>query len=248
MLTALQGRASERKARLFTCACCHRIRDILSFPEFIRTVEVAERFADGRATLEECRRAYDVVERYYCSATPENDYRNCADLAVALVAADNFGNGSQLESAGHAASCARDSLRYRVWMLTRHSGGPPEPSLEFLHRDTEEILTQLAARYRFESEEEDRLKTEEEAKQIELLRDIFVNPSRPIEFPSIWLTTLTVAFARQMYESCEFSTMLILADALEDAGCDNIDILSHCRDQRPHVRGCWVLDELLGME
>jgi hypothetical protein len=41
--------------------------------------------------------------------------------------------------------------------------------------------------------------------------------------------------------------MPILADALQDAGCDNTDILNHCRDANaPHVRGCWVVDLLLG--
>ncbi|AMV28155.1 hypothetical protein VT84_27360 [Gemmata sp. SH-PL17] len=38
--------------------------------------------------------------------------------------------------------------------------------------------------------------------------------------------------------------MPILADALQDAGCDNDDILSHCRGEGPHVRGCWVVDLL----
>ena len=50
-----------------------------------------------------------------------------------------------------------------------------------------------------------------------------------------------------MYESREFSAMPILADVLEDAGCDNDDVLAHCRDpQAVHVRGCWVVDLVLG--
>ena len=40
--------------------------------------------------------------------------------------------------------------------------------------------------------------------------------------------------------------LLILADALEDAGCDNADLLDHCRRPGEHVRGCWVVDALLG--
>jgi hypothetical protein len=41
--------------------------------------------------------------------------------------------------------------------------------------------------------------------------------------------------------------MPILADALQDAGCDNDDILDHCRDSNgAHTRGCWVVDILLG--
>jgi hypothetical protein len=51
-----------------------------------------------------------------------------------------------------------------------------------------------------------------------------------------------------MYESRNFSAMPILADALQDAGCDNDDILSHCRIDGPHVRGCWVVDLVLGKE
>ena len=55
-------------------------------------------------------------------------------------------------------------------------------------------------------------------------------------------------FAQQMYESRDFSAMPILADALQDAGCDNADILDHCRGPGPHVRGCWVVDLVLGKE
>ncbi|MDY3556938.1 hypothetical protein R5W24_006114 [Gemmata sp. JC717] len=55
------------------------------------------------------------------------------------------------------------------------------------------------------------------------------------------------ALARQMYESHDFSAMPILADALQDAGCNAEAILNHCRDVgTPHVRGCWVVDLVLG--
>jgi hypothetical protein len=60
-----------------------------------------------------------------------------------------------------------------------------------------------------------------------------------------WLTTTVLALARLMYESRDFSSMPILADALQDAGCDSDDILTHCRGPGPHVRGCWVVDLIL---
>jgi hypothetical protein len=63
-----------------------------------------------------------------------------------------------------------------------------------------------------------------------------------------WRTDTVVSLAHQMTESCDFSAMPILADALQDAGCDNADILSHCRGPGPHVRGCWVVDLVLGKE
>ncbi|MCE9565142.1 MAG: hypothetical protein K8U57_24180 [Planctomycetes bacterium] len=82
-----------------------------------------------------------------------------------------------------------------------------------------------------------------------LLRDIFGNPFRPVAFAAEWRTSTVVALAQEMYGSRDFSPMPILADALQDAGCDNDDILTHCRDANGvHVRGCWVVDTILGKE
>ncbi len=81
------------------------------------------------------------------------------------------------------------------------------------------------------------------------VRDIFGNPFRPVVFAPAWRTDTAIALARTMYEAREFSVMPILADALQDAGCDNDDMLGHCRDTTaPHVRGCWVVDLVLGKE
>jgi hypothetical protein len=49
-----------------------------------------------------------------------------------------------------------------------------------------------------------------------------------------------------MYEGRDFGPMPILADALQDAGCEDVSILGHCRGPGPHVRGCWVVDMVLG--
>ena len=68
-------------------------------------------------------------------------------------------------------------------------------------------------------------------------------------FAPSWRTDTAVALARQMYESRDFGAMPVLADALQDAGCDNPDILAHCRDPHAtHVRGCWVVDLVMGKE
>jgi hypothetical protein len=86
------------------------------------------------------------------------------------------------------------------------------------------------------------------AAQADLLRRIVGNPFRPVTFSPEWRTGTAIALARQMYESREFGAMPILADALQDAGCENDDMLSHCRGDGPHVRGCWVVDLVLGKE
>jgi len=88
----------------------------------------------------------------------------------------------------------------------------------------------------------------EEQRQGQYLHCIFGNPFHPVVLDPSWLTTTVLALARQMYESRDFSTMPILADALQDAGCDNAEILEHCRGPGPHVRGCWLVDLLLGKE
>ena len=79
-----------------------------------------------------------------------------------------------------------------------------------------------------------------------LLQDIIGNPFRPITLNSSWLTNTVVALATGIYEEKAFDRMPILADALQDAGCDNEDILKHCRQPSEHVRGCFVVDLLLG--
>jgi hypothetical protein len=82
-----------------------------------------------------------------------------------------------------------------------------------------------------------------------LLRECLGNPFRPVTFSPAWRTEAVVALASQMYESRDFASMPILADALEDAGCDSADIIAHCRDPKgAHVRGCWVVDLVLGKE
>jgi hypothetical protein len=77
-------------------------------------------------------------------------------------------------------------------------------------------------------------------------RDIFGNPFRPVAADPSWLTSTVLALARGIYADRAFDRLPILADALQDAGCDNEDVLDHCRGPGPHARGCWVVDLLLG--
>jgi hypothetical protein len=88
--------------------------------------------------------------------------------------------------------------------------------------------------------------------QAMLLRDIF----GPLSFRSVtidvswlrWNHGTVSAIARRIYDERAFHDMPILGDALEDAGCTDADILTHCRQPGEHVRGCWVVDLLLGKE
>ena len=82
--------------------------------------------------------------------------------------------------------------------------------------------------------------------RIALLRDIFPNPFRPVVADPAWLTPTVRSIASAIYADRAFDRLPILADALEEAGCTNADILLHCRQPGEHVRGCWVVDLALG--
>src|SRR5262249_8474012 len=82
-----------------------------------------------------------------------------------------------------------------------------------------------------------------------LFRDIFGNPFRDVRVHPAWRRADGRDLqwvARGVYEERRFADLPILADALEDAGCADADVLAHCRSPGPHVRGCWVVDLLLG--
>jgi hypothetical protein len=81
---------------------------------------------------------------------------------------------------------------------------------------------------------------------ITLLHDIFGNPFLPVTASPAWLTSTVVSLAHGTYEERAFDSLPIIADALEEAGCTDAAILGHCRGPGPHVRGCWVVDLLLG--
>jgi hypothetical protein len=85
----------------------------------------------------------------------------------------------------------------------------------------------------------------------DLLRDIFGNPSRRVAVDAAWLSWrdgTIPKLAEAIYEDRAFDRLPILADALEDAGCTDADLLHHCRGPGPHIRGCWVVDLLLEKE
>ncbi|QEG27365.1 hypothetical protein GobsT_21190 [Gemmata obscuriglobus] len=202
-------RNQKRKVRLFGCACCRRIWELLIHPTSRSAVEIAERYAEGNAERSELDRAAEGARR--ASELAHNGGEPFSSLVYARPGA--------YESAAHAA--------YTLARPSRPAGWP-------LMRETAEAASDAAGR------------VTERAEQIALVRDIFGNPFRPISLAPEWRTPTAVALALRMYDARNFDAMPILADALQDAGCENGDILNHCRGNQPHVRGCWVVDLILG--
>jgi hypothetical protein len=176
---------------------------------------------------EELRRAVDVAERLADGKAGE------AERAAAFEAA----GGSMTEVFSQAVAIPAKALisshldfyaQHAAWSVT----SVPDVEGRYILPTTDE--------------QED---AEREA-QCALLRELFGNPFRPAAIEPDWLSWeggTVPRIARAIYDDRAFDLLPILADALEDAGCTDAVILDHCRGPGPHVRGCWVLDALLGM-
>jgi hypothetical protein len=260
---------SPRKVRLFGCLCLQRVREWLS-PEGRDALDVAERFAHGRATDTERKDAFRrLVEgcggyigplslgRPWCTASIPDDP---VALAVALVIAtpgeallnienglpvlDSYEDVRQLRWVAQSCLTARTLAEGAAQARVEATRGPAGRAWNRLVRAVAE---------RFGSSGHPApgptILQQETEYQSALLREIFGNPFGPVAFSPDWRTDTVLILARQMDEACEFSAVPILADALQDAGCDNEPLLNHCRDtSATHIRGCWALDLVLARE
>jgi hypothetical protein len=208
MLAFLHGKASDRKLRLFSVACCDRYRHVLTDERCRTAVRVGEGFADGLATSEEL-----------------------SDAEEAVWQADQLG---ELRNDGLGAACA--CCCYRQGDGSYPSGYAREVANQMLVALGNEITSDASY--------------EAECNSLSnLLRCIFGPvPFRPVPLNLAWLSLNVRKLAAAIYEERAFERLPILADALEDAGCNIQDILEHCRQPDEHVRGCWCLDLILGKD
>lgn len=206
MSTFLWNRATERKLRLFACACCYRIWHLIQDERSRKAVLVAERHADGFATERELadahRQAQEAAKR---SPTPGGRRPFDADAVCCLTLPNN-------ETTAYGFST--------YWFRTTAGNAAYAVSIKDIQI--------------------------EQSEQLGILHDIFGNPFRPVTLESSWLTPTVTALAKTIYQDRAFDNLPILADALEEGGCNNAEILGHCRGPEPHCRGCFVVDLLLG--
>jgi hypothetical protein len=206
----------ERRSRLFACACCRRIERLLVDKRLLQGVEAVEQHADGHGQREDLESVFAAVEQVYQETCEPYDPNRYSAAAAAI--------------------------RTLVgWQPLQTDYGTLQPELMTVN------LTREAVR---RDENADRwAQSREHQVQCHLLRDIIGNPFHPVSLDPAWLTWrggLLVSMAQRMYDSRDFSDMPVLADALEEAGCQDQDILGHCRSCGEHARGCWVVDLILG--
>lgn len=199
MLEFLRGKATDRKLRLFGCACCRHIWHLLTDERSRKAVEVAEQFADGAARKRECQSAHRAAITVAWVA--EVEAFDCHTHAAALTA-------------GFPLNVSEIAEGVEQWGA----------------KTSDDVLRAKATQAGF-------------------LHCIMGNPFRPLLVPSsvlAWNDATVVKLAQEIYDDRAFDRLPILADALEEAGCIDADILNHCRQPGEHVRGCWIVDLPLG--
>jgi hypothetical protein len=225
MLESLRGKARNRKLRLFASACCRRIWPLLTDERSQRGVEVGERYVDGLASEEERAIASE-------------------EAGAAAAAACRIESG-RLSNAGVYAYPAH----YVGWFAASATSYVPDyGSL----RTPDSVAASAAESAALASA----VANTEAASQAALLRDIFGNlfrcsPRLPAAVLA-WNDHTVPRIAQGIYEerqlpagTLDTTRLAILADALLDAGCDNEELMAHCRNKGPHVRGCWAIDLIL---
>jgi hypothetical protein len=227
MMEFLRGKASDRKLRLLACACCRLISRWVTDARSRQGVEIAERYADGGVVGAELGAA--------------------ATTAWAAYEPDEFTN-APLEAMGyaaaHAAACVTGTnFRYdrpdgqlvidrTTWHSVRDAVGSV---LRVGGRDDATDSPEVGRDHLFRRRVSD------------LIRCITGNPCRPLAADPSWLSWdggTVVKLAEAIYQGRAFDRLPVLADALQDAGCQDDTILDHCRHPGPHARGCWVVDVL----
>ncbi len=186
-----------------------------------------------------------------CRAVWKHFPNDCDRTAVEVAErhADGFVTDADLDAAWRAVSTARDQAPApgrRARLRSRRGRCASSAA----HRLTEPLNPAnnafLVATMRGVHDFEEAFHGPTFEVMADLVRDVAGNPYRPVTFAPEWRTSTTVGVADAIYAGRAFCDLPILADALQDAGCDSADVLDHLRGPGPHARGCWALDLVLG--
>jgi hypothetical protein len=236
--------ATDRQRRLFMVACCRRIWHLLSEERCAKVIEARARYRawqEGPPTPSVLRRVVELAERAADGDDLGTDLRRWLRTvsSLQLVARDHYDNPwtsavplSREVTATCAAASAVATASGSLFLELAASSAAEAVSYE----RGAEVRPGIGAA----------VDPDETAAQCDLVRDIFGRPLRLEVADPAWHTPTVLRLARGIYDDRDFGLMPILGDALEDAGCADEAVLSHLRADKPHARGCWVLDLLLG--
>jgi hypothetical protein len=229
MIEWLRDKASDRKLWLFAAACSRRASPFLP-EEIVQAVtNISERLAEGLASPSErqaAREAFGIWKEQYVACEDYDRARYLRDFQEALASLPSRREDELVWLGSARAHWIRALRNWSAWLgwddLKQKEGRA------IAQRAQEEHLRSLC----------------------DTLRDLL----GPLPFRSIlvapdllgWNEQLIPKLAQAVYEERDFDRLPILADALEDAGCDHAELLSHLRCPEAHALGCWALDLLVG--
>jgi hypothetical protein len=208
MLDFLLFRASERKSRLFACACIRDAWPLLTDHSSREFVEAVERYADGSKTEEELAASWKAVD-------PSN------------VSQELYGALRTLAVLTHKLHPYVNPLHWNASMAM----------------DVAKVVIELAG-----DEERERVRQSDFLRCQFQYQVGFVFSFSPPASSSVlsWKHGAIPQLAQGIYDEGAFDRLPMLAKALEEAECDNDELIGHCRSEEPHIRGCWALDVVLG--
>jgi hypothetical protein len=233
------SRLSPRKLNLLTAAFLRRVWDQLPSHHTRTAVEATEQFADGRVTADELARlrSTDLLESGEALwLDPDNSDReesligrgwHCCDWC------DRWDRDYECRAtaSGKGLDGVSAGVRNPAWIAVQAA---------FFARD----LVAWAA----EPHHREQRTRDEAVSQFALFSEV-IGGGHPVDPRwNVWRTSTVRLVARSIHRDGTFDLLPILADALQDAGCDDEPVLSHCRaTDRTHARGCWVLDLAMGV-
>ena len=214
--------ASVRKLQYLAAAACRRLTPYFDDPGMLPLVEVVERHAEGRVALKEWAEAIRIGERYGWEAVTQVEESPAAAVRRTLRALVSSPPPDALEAVlAWAETCAARAAK----------PGKSRPTVMAFRRA-----------------------------HADLFREIFGNPFQERTIVPEWMANgggsvprwatrvseTAKALADGIQTNQAFERLPILADALEESGCTDTELLAHMREPGRHVRGCWALELVLG--
>jgi hypothetical protein len=241
LLASLPVPVSPRKVTHYLCAGARSLWPLLYDDRSRQAVEVLEREADGEASAKEVADADYYAESptfgYHFASNFVRLYRGDEVAGVSVGRLLAMGAYTEEDLAGEAEDLGDDPTRLRLVGLAHivyHAFHAIEEGELYDH-----LLDHLSAQEGWPGGG--------------LVREVFGDPFRPAALVPSWLTPTVLALAEAAYDErvlpsgeLDPARLSVLADALEEAGCADDDLLGHLRSPGPHVRGCWALDLILG--
>jgi hypothetical protein len=238
LLEFVRPTASGRKLRLLAAAYCRRVWDWMG--DGCRSaVEVLERRAEGEADEDDLLQAVAAAAEEWFEEWGTHHPSTAAYCATGYCFAGPV-PAPALEAAKAAATCVALAVGAEASVARAVSLGYPRPAQPHPGAEGDAAACRQAGA---------EAQAAERRVQCQIVRDIFHGPCPPVFLRRAWLSSQDKAvlkLATVIHTTRAFPLMPVLGDALEDAGCEDGQVLAHCRGVGLHAPGCWLLDAILG--